>query len=131
MGTDPIADFLSRIRNAIHARKDRVEAPWSRLKESVAKVLQEEGFVGEYSVSEEGQKAILRLWLKYDAKGQPIVTGLKRVSRPGRRVYVGANEIPLVQNGLGVNVLSTSSGILVDRQARKMHVGGEILCSVW
>jgi small subunit ribosomal protein S8 len=131
MGTDPIADFLSRIRNAIHARKDRVEAPWSRLKESVAKVLQEEGFLGEYSVIEEGQKAILRLWLKYDAKGRPIVTGLKRVSRPGRRVYMGANEIPLVQNGLGVNVLSTSSGILVDRQARKMHVGGEILCSVW
>jgi small subunit ribosomal protein S8 len=131
MGTDPMADFLSRIRNAIHARKDRVEAPWSRLKESVTKVLQEEGFLGEYSVLEEGQKATLRLWLKYDAKGRPIVTGLKRVSRPGRRVYVGANEIPLVQNGLGVNVLSTSSGILVDRQARKMHVGGEILCSVW
>jgi small subunit ribosomal protein S8 len=131
MGTDPIADFLSRIRNAIHARKDRVEAPWSRLKESVAKALQEEGFLGEYSVIEESHKAALRVWLKYDAKGQPIVTGLKRVSRPGRRVYVGANEIPLVQNGLGVNVLSTSSGILVDRQARKMHVGGEILCSVW
>ncbi|MGE0680476.1 MAG: 30S ribosomal protein S8 [Candidatus Binatia bacterium] len=131
MGTDPMADFLSRIRNAIHARKDRVEAPWSRLKESVAKVLQEEGFVGEYNVIEENQKTILRLRLKYDAKGQPIITGLKRISRPGRRMYVGANEIPLVQNGLGVNVLSTSSGIVVDRQARKMHVGGEILCSVW
>lgn len=131
MGTDPIADFLSRIRNAMHARKDRVEVPWSRLKESVAKVLQEEGFLGEYNVVEEGHKATLRLWLKYDPKGQPIITGLKRISRPGRRVYVGAGEIPLVQNGLGVNVLSTSSGILVDRQARKMHVGGEILCSVW
>lgn len=131
MGTDPIADFLSRIRNALHARKDRVEAPWSRLKESVAKVLQEEGFLAEYSVVEEGQKAVLRLWLKYDAQGRSVVTGLKRVSRPGRRVYVGADEIPLVQNGLGVNVLSTSSGILVDRQARKMHVGGEIICSVW
>ena len=90
MGTDPIADFLSRIRNAIHARKDRVEVPWSRLKESVAKVLQEEGFLGEYNIVEEDQKAILRLWLKYDAKGQPIITGLKRISRPGRRVYVGA-----------------------------------------
>lgn len=131
MGTDPIADFLSRIRNALHARKDRVEIPWSRLKESITKVLQEEGFLGEYELMEEGQKATLRLRLKYDAKGQPIVKGLQRISRPGRRVYVGANEIPLVQNGLGVNVLSTSRGILVDRQARKLHSGGEILCSVW
>jgi len=131
MGTDPIADFLSRLRNAIHARKDRVEAPWSRLKEAIAKVLYEEGFLGEYSVVEENQKSILRLLLKYDPKGQPIVTGLKRISRPGRRVYVGADEIPLVQNGLGINVISTSRGILVDRQARKMHIGGEILCSVW
>jgi small subunit ribosomal protein S8 len=129
--TDPIADFLSRIRNAIHARKDRVETPWSRLKEAVAKVLQEEGFLGEYSVIEEDRKAILRLWLRYDAKGQPIINGLKRISRPGRRVYVGAETIPLVQNGLGVNVLSTSRGVLVDRQARKMHLGGEVLCSIW
>lgn len=131
MGTDPIADFLSRIRNAIHARKERVEAPWSRLKEALAKVLQDEGFVGEYNVLEEAEKKTLRVWLKYDPKGQPIVRGLKRISKPGRRVYVRADEIPLVQNGLGVNVVSTSHGILVDRQARKMHVGGEILCSVW
>ena len=131
MGTDPIADFLSRIRNAIHARKERVEAPWSRLKEALAKVFQDEGFVGEYNVLEEAEKKTLRVWLKYDPKGQPIVRGLKRISKPGRRVYVRADEIPLVQNGLGVNVVSTSHGILVDRQARKMHVGGEILCSVW
>ena len=131
MGTDPIADFLSRIRNAIHARKERVEAPWSRLKEAIAKVLQDEGFVGEYSVLEEEKKKTLRVWLKYDAKGQSVVRGLQRISRPGRRVYVGADEIPLVQNGLGVNVVSTSHGILVDRQARKMHIGGEILFSAW
>ena len=131
MGTDPIADFLSRIRNAIHARKDKVEAPWSRLKEALAKVLQAEGFVREFSVLEEEQKMTLCVWLKYDVKGQSIVRGLKRVSRPGRRIYVRADEIPLVQNGLGVNIVSTSRGILVDRQARKMHVGGEILCSVW
>lgn len=131
MGTDPIADFLSRIRNAIHARKERVEAPWSRLKEAIAKVLQNEGFVGEYSVIEEEQKMTLRVWLKYDAKGQPIVRGLKRISRPGRRIYVRSDEIPLVQNGLGINIVSTSRGILVDRQARTMHVGGEILCSIW
>ena len=131
MGTDPIADFLTRIRNAIHARKDRVDVPWSRLKEAVAKVLQAEGFIGEFSVLTEDQKETLRLWLKYDAKGQSIVRGLKRISKPGRRVYVGAEQIPLVQNGLGINVLSTSRGILVDREARKSHVGGEILCSVW
>lgn len=131
MGTDPIADFLSRIRNAIHARKERVEAPWSRLKEAIAKVLQNEGFVGEYSVIEEEQKMTLRVWLKYDAKGQPIVRGLKRISRPGRRIYVRSDEIPLVQNGLGINIISTSRGILVDRQARTKHVGGEILCSIW
>lgn len=131
MGTDPIADFLSRIRNAIHARKERVEAPWSRLKESIARVLQDEGFIGEYNVLEEGVKKTLRVWLKYDPKGQSIVRGLKRISKPGRRVYVKTNELPPVQNGLGVNVISTSQGILVDRQARKMHIGGEILCSVW
>jgi small subunit ribosomal protein S8 len=131
MGTDPIADFLTRIRNAIHARKDRVDAPWSRLKEALAKVLQEEGFIGEFSVIEEEGKKILRLLLKYDAKGESIIRGLQRVSKPGRRVYVGTTEIPSVQNGLGVNVLSTSHGIMVDRQARKLRVGGEILCSVW
>ena len=131
MGTDPIADFLTRIRNALHARKDRVDIPWSRLKEAVAKVLQAEGFIGEWSVQNESPKDILRLWLKYDSKGNPIVRGLKRVSKPGRRVYVNTEQIPLVQNGLGINVLSTSRGILVDREARKAHVGGEILCSVW
>lgn len=131
MGTDPLADFLTRIRNAIHARKDRVDIPWSRLKEAVAKVLQAEGFISEFSVQSEEQKDTLRIWLKYDTKGQSIVRGLKRVSKPGRRVYVNAEQIPLVQNGLGINLISTSRGILVDREARKSHVGGEILCSVW
>ncbi len=131
MKTDPIADFLTHIRNAIHARKDRVDTPWSHLKESLAKVLQEEGFIGEFSLLEDGSRKYLRLWIRYDAKGQSIVRGLKRISRPGRRVYVGTELIPSVQNGLGINVLSTSRGILVDRQARKLHVGGEVLCSVW
>jgi len=131
MRTDPVADLLTHIRNAIHARKDRVDTPWSRLKQAIAKVLQEEGFIGEFSSIDEAKQATLRLWLKYDTKGQPIVRGLKRVSKPSRRVYVNAEKIPLVQNGLGVNVLSTSRGILVDRQARKLRIGGEILCSVW
>ncbi|MBI3248550.1 MAG: 30S ribosomal protein S8 [Deltaproteobacteria bacterium] len=131
MKTDPIADFLTHIRNAIHARKDRVDTPWSRLKESLAKVLQEEGFIGEFGFLEEGSRKHLRLWIRYDAKGQSIVRGLKRISRPGRRVYVNTELIPSVQNGLGINVLSTSRGLMVDRQARKLHVGGEVLCSVW
>jgi small subunit ribosomal protein S8 len=131
MRTDPVADLLTHIRNAIHARKDRVDTPWSRLKEEIAKVLREEGFIGEVSSVDGAKWATLRLWLKYDTKGQSIVRGLKRVSKPSRRVYVNAEEIPLVQNGLGVNVLSTSRGIVIDRQARKLHIGGEILCSVW
>ncbi len=109
MGTDPIADFLTRIRNALHARKERVDIPWSRLKEAIIKVIAEEGFIKEYSVVEEQRRPWLRVWLKYDAGGQ----------------------IPLVQNGLGVSVLSTSRGIMVDREARRQHVGGEILCSLW
>jgi small subunit ribosomal protein S8 len=131
MGTDPLADFLTRIRNAIHARKDRVDTPSSRLKAAVATVLRAEGFISEFSVVNEEERDILRVWLKYDAKGQSIVRGLKRMSRPSRRLYVGAEDIPLVQNGLGINVLSTSHGIMADREARKAHVGGEILCSVW
>lgn len=131
MKTDPIADFLTHIRNAIHARKDRVDTPWSRLMEALAKVLQTEGFLEDISLLEEGSRKYLRLWIKYDVRGQSIVRGLKRMSRPGRRVYVGAETIPSVQNGLGINVISTSRGLMVDRQAKQMHVGGEILCSVW
>ena len=131
MSTDPIADFLTFIRNALHARKERVDIPWSRLKEAIAKVIAEEGFIKEYSVIAERKRPWLRVWLKYDTHGRPVVRGLKRFSKPSLRVYVGATEIPLVQNGLGVNVLSTSRGIMVDRAARKLHVGGEILCSLW
>jgi len=131
MGTDPIADFLTRIRNAHHARKERVDIPWSRLKEAILKVIAEEGFIKEYSVVEEQRRPWLRVWLKYDAGGRPVTRGLTRASKPSLRTYVGADEIPLVQNGLGVSVLSTSRGIMVDREARRQHVGGEILCSLW
>lgn len=131
MSTDPIADFLTFIRNALHAHKERVDIPWSRLKEAIAKVIAEEGFIKEYSVIAERKRPWLRVWLKYDARGRPVVRGLKRFSKPSLRAYVGATEIPRVQNGLGVNVLSTSRGIMVDREARKLHVGGEILCSLW
>jgi small subunit ribosomal protein S8 len=131
MQTDPIADMLTCIRNGLHARKERVEIPWSRLKEAVMKVVQEEGFIKEQAVVEENGRRVLRVWLKYDATGRPVLRGLRRVSKPSLRTYVGADEIPLVQNGFGVSVLSTSRGILADREARKLHIGGEILCSLW
>lgn len=131
MTTDPIADLLAALRNALHARKERVDVPWSRLKEALVRTMGEEGFIKEHSVVEENGKSRLRVWLKYDSAGRPVLHGLSRVSKPSLRTYVGADAIPLVQNGLGVHVLSTSRGILIDREARKLHVGGEILCSLW
>lgn len=131
MRTDPIADLLTCIRNGLHAHKERVDVPWARLKEAVIKVFIQEGFLKEYATVEENGRSLLRIWLKYDAAGRPVLRGLKRVSKPSLRTYTGAEKIPLVQNGLGVNVLSTSRGILVDREARKLRIGGEVLCSLW
>jgi len=131
MRTDPIADLLTNIRNGLHAHKARVDAPWSRLKESVIKVVVEEGFLKEYTKVEEKGRPLLRIWLKYDSSGRPVLRGVKRVSKPSLRAYAGTSDIPLVQNGLGVNILSTSRGIMADRDARRQHVGGEILFSVW
>ena len=131
MRTDPIADLLTSIRNGLHAHKERVDAPWSRLKESVIKVVVEEGFLREYERVEENGRPLLRIWLKYDTAGQPVIRGVKRISKPSLRTYAGTTAIPLVQNGLGVNIISTSRGIMPDREARKQHVGGEILCSLW
>jgi len=131
MRTDPIADLLTCVRNGLHAHKERVDVPWSRLKEAVIKVFIQEGFLKEYATVEENNRPLLRIWLKYDAAGKPVLRGLKRVSKPSLRSYTRAEKIPLVQNGLGVNVLSTSRGILADREARKLHIGGEVLCSLW
>ncbi|MFQ5665146.1 MAG: 30S ribosomal protein S8 [Candidatus Binatia bacterium] len=129
--TDPIADLLTRIRNGVHARKEQVDIPWSRVKAQLTEVLAAEGFVKERSVIEQGGHRVLRVWLKYNTDNRPVISGLKRVSRPSLRVYVGAREIPAVRRGLGVNILSTPAGILTDREARRRNVGGEILCSVW
>jgi small subunit ribosomal protein S8 len=131
MVTDPIADLLTCLRNALHGRKERADVPWSRLKEAFLQAIKQEGFIKECSVVEEDGRRELRIWLKYDSAGRPVLHGLKRVSKPSLRTYVRAAAIPLVQNGLGVNVLSTSRGILVDREARRLHVGGEVLCSLW
>jgi len=129
--TDPIADLLTRIRNAAHARKEHVDVPFSRIKSNIVAVLVQEGYVKDCAQTEQDGHAVLRVGLKYDGKQQPVITGIKRVSRPSLRVYVGSEKIPQVRRGLGVSILSTPVGILSDREARRRNVGGEILCSVW
>jgi small subunit ribosomal protein S8 len=129
--TDPIADMLTRIRNAGGARFDKVDIPASRMKIGLAKIFKEEGFIKNYKVIKDNRQGILRVYLKYSDQHQPLIQGLKRVSKPGRRVYAGHEELPRVQGGLGVAVISTSQGVVTDRQARKLGVGGEVLCEVW
>lgn len=131
MLTDPIADMLTRIRNAAQARKATVDVPWSRHKEAVAKALVDEGYLESAAQVEEKPRNLLRIGLRYDAQRRSVIIGIKRVSRPSLRVYVGAEDIPAVRKGLGVNVLSTPKGILVDREARREKVGGEVICTVW
>ncbi len=129
--TDPIADLLTRIRNGNRARKERVDVPWSTLKEAVARVLIAEGFLRDATVVGEGIAKQLRLALKYDEQRRPVISGIERVSRPSLRIYVGKEDIPLVRGGLGINVLSTPAGVLVDREAKQRGIGGELLCAVW
>jgi small subunit ribosomal protein S8 len=131
MMTDPLADFLTRIRNAYQAGHSELACPSSRLKLAVARVLVAEGFLAGADVVAHEGKARLRVQLRYDEDGVPIVDGIRRVSRPGRRVYVGVGRIPRVRSGLGTAVLSTPKGILSDRSARAESVGGEVLCEVW
>jgi small subunit ribosomal protein S8 len=129
--TDPIADMLTRIRNALTVSYESVDMPASKTKVNIAKVLKAEGMVRNYKVIKDGPQKVLRVVLKYDADGNPVITGLKRVSKPGCRVYSGSDSVPRVLNGYGINILSTSRGLLTDREARSQNVGGEILCSVW
>ncbi len=129
--TDPIADMLTRIRNAGHARFDKVDIPASRMKISLARIFKDEGFIKNYKVIKDNRQGILRVYLKYGDQQTALIQGIRRVSKPGRRVYAGSEELPKVQGGLGVAVISTSKGVVSDRQARKMHVGGEVLCEIW
>ena len=131
ISNDPITDLLNRLRNAMRAGHDRVDMPASRLKEDLVKVLAEEGYIASYRRVEEKGRPLLRVGLKYDAEGEPVVSGLERVSRPGRRVYARAQEIPEVLGGLGTSIVSTSRGIVSGRRARESRLGGEILCNVW
>lgn len=128
---DPITDLLNRLRNGMRAGHERVDVPASRLREDLLKVLLEEGYIGAFRRVEETGRPLLRVSLKYDHEGEPIVNGLERVSRPGRRVYKTAKEIPEVLGGLGISIVSTSKGITSGRKAREARLGGEILCQVW
>lgn len=129
--TDPIADMLTRIRNAVAVGHERVAMPSSKLKVNIAQILVDEGFVDRYEVNGNGHRSELELVLRYAERRRPVIEGIKRVSRPGHRVYRGARELPRVQGGLGVAVVSTSKGLMADREARKRRLGGEIVCEVW
>ncbi len=129
--TDPIADMLTRIRNANVVYREVVDVPASRMKRALAHILKEEGYIRDYELVEDGKQGTLRLHLKYGANRERVITGLKRISRPGLRVYAGHDELPRVLGGLGIAVLSTSRGIMTEKRAREEHIGGEVLCYVW
>ena len=129
--TDPIGDMLTRIRNASAARHEKVLIPASRLKVKLAEVLREEGFIKEFVRHEDGVQGAITILLKYSADREPVISDIKRVSKPGLRRYVPTSDIPRVLNGMGIAILSTSKGVMVDREARKQKVGGELICTVW
>ena len=129
--TDPIADMLTRIRNANVVKHETVDVPASNMKKELARILLEEGFIRGYDVIEDGKQGIIRIQLKYGQTGERVISGLKRISNPGMRVYADKHEVPRVLNGLGISIISTSKGILTDKQARKENVGGEVICYVW
>ena len=129
--TDPIADMLTRIRNANVVKHETVDVPASNMKKELARILLEEGFIRGYDVIEDGKQGIIRIQLKYGQTGERVISGLKRISKPGMRVYADKHEVPRVLNVLGISIISTSKGILTDRQARKENVGGEVICYVW
>lgn len=129
--SDPLADMLTRIRNAGMVKHESVEMPLSKVKSGVAEILKREGYINDYQVVDAGKQGILHIDLKYDQHQGQVITGLKRVSKPGRRIYVKHDEIPKVMSGLGIAIVSTSQGIFTDREAREKQVGGELLCEVW
>jgi len=132
--TDPIADMLTRLRNAINARHARVDVPTSRLKAEIARILEREGYIQGFKMVDavtDGQGPVIRIFLKYGPRGEQVIAGISRVSRPGRRVYFGRDDVPRVMGGLGTSILTTSHGVMTGRDAVKAGVGGEVLCNVW
>jgi len=131
MISDPIADMLTRVRNAIRARHPKVDVPASKLKVEIARILKEEGYIQNYKVAEEGAKKTIKIYLKYNNDDMPVISSIERISRPGCRVYVGQQDIPRVLGGLGINIMTTPRGVMTGRDAHKERVGGELLCRVW
>ena len=129
--TDPIADMLTRVRNANTVKHETVDVPASNIKKEIVRILLEEGFIRGYDVIEDGKQGIIRMQLKYGQNGERVISGLKRISKPGMRIYAAAEDVPKVLNGLGIAMISTSHGILTDKQARNNNVGGEVICYVW
>jgi small subunit ribosomal protein S8 len=131
MMTDPISDLITRIRNANRANHEKVDIPSSRLKQEVVRLIKEEGFIRNYKVLEDKRQGVIRVFLKYGPNRERVINNLERISKPGRRIYTPADRIPRVLGGLGVAILSTSQGVMTDRQARRARVGGEVLCYIW
>ena len=131
MITDPIADMLTRVRNALSAHHPKVDVPASRLKAEIARILKEEGYIANFKVADEEGRRTIKIYLKYGPDHEPVISRLERVSKPGRRVYVGQREIPRVLGGMGINILTTPRGVMTGRHAHRQGVGGEILCEVW
>ncbi len=129
--TDPIAEMLTRIRNANQAKKDRVDIPSSKMKQEIARILKEEGYVKNFRVISDRRQGILRIYLKYTSKKEKVISGIKRISKPSLKHYAKASEVPRVLGGLGVAILSTSQGIMTDKEARKRRIGGEVICHIW
>ena len=129
--TDPVADMLTRIRNANAAKHDTVDEPASNLKNAIAQILLEEGYIKAFTLVDNGNQGVIHITLKYQAKKQQVLSGLRRVSKPGLRVYAGADELPSVLKGLGIAIISTSKGVMTDKKARELHIGGEVLAFVW
>ena len=129
--TDGIADMLTRIRNALMVRHEFVDIPYSKIKESIGEILKKEGFVSEIKAFTEKKPGVLRVYLKYDPDKRGVIRGLKRISKPGRRVYAGADELPRVMGGIGIAMISTNRGVITDKEARSLRIGGEVLCFIW
>ena len=129
--TDPIADYLTRIRNANMAKHDSVEIPASNIKKSISEILKREGFIRDYEVADDNKRGVIKVFLKYGPNGERVISGLKRISKPGLRNYVSAEDLPKVLNGLGIAIVSTSAGVITDKEARQKNVGGEVVAYVW
>jgi small subunit ribosomal protein S8 len=129
--TDPLADMMTRIRNASTARHERVDMPGSKLKLEIARILKDEGYIKNFKFIKDNRQGIIQIFLKYDENRRPVIEGIKRMSKPGRRLYSGSEDIPRILGGLGIAIVSTSRGVMTDSQARALTVGGEVLCAVW